>query len=102
MSLFHKKNLKKEEYVLRQSLVFLGMKKTTDEKIEQTLKDPNNESAFKDFFGPYNFMFAIPSGEKLKFSCQSLDANEIKKKIVLIIRARSGRAAPAIDDTNVS
>jgi hypothetical protein len=34
MSIFHKKNLKKEEYVLRQSLVFLGMKKSTDEKIE--------------------------------------------------------------------
>jgi len=47
-------------------------------------------------------MFAIPSGEKVKFSCQTPDANDIKKKIVLIIRARSGRSAPTIDDTNVS
>jgi hypothetical protein len=69
------------------------MRKTiTDEQIEKIKANEDNEEALKNFVGDndfHMFLFAIPTGNGINFMSEAPSPDKMKKKCVLIIRARS-------------
>ena len=63
-------------------------------------------SAFKEFLGMGNYMFAIKvSSDAITFSTEVPTSAQIKsQKVVLILKARNSNdnTAPTIDDSNIS
>jgi hypothetical protein len=57
MSLFAKKDITDEEYILKQSLIYLGMKRVRDDAISKITNDDGNKSALSDFVGRMQFLF---------------------------------------------
>jgi len=98
------------EFILKFSLIYLGMKKTAnDEMIDKIKTNEDNETAIKDFLGEgeHNmFLFAIPVGaNNVQFVSEAPSPDKIKKKCVLIIRARSKKEVTGggeLDETNIA
>jgi len=85
------------------------MRKTiTDEQIEKIKSVEENESALKNFCSDqefFMFLFAVPSGSNVQFFTTPPHPDKIKKKCVMIIRARSKKELPSggeLDMTNIS
>jgi len=72
MSLFQKSDLTVEEYLLKQTLCLLGMKKCPDEKIDKIAKNQDYQEVIKFLLeGSNQFLFAIPtSSENFSFSAE--------------------------------
>jgi len=61
MSLLTKTDLNPADHVLKYSLIYLGMRKITDEKIDK-IKQPENMEPIKEFISKdcrYLYLFAI-------------------------------------------
>lgn len=105
MSLFNQTTLSPGEYVLKYSLIYLGMRKLQDEKVDKIKANEDNDKAIKDFFGDsqlYMFLFAIPTGgESLQLQSEPPAPDKIKKKVLLILRARSKKEAGEITADNI-
>lgn len=84
-----KKDPNKEEYLLAHVLYIFGMKKLGAEKTNKILQNEETRQCFKDFFSNGNFFFAIQtSNEAIAFTSEVPPLANIKKKIILVIRAR--------------
>jgi len=64
------------------------MKKVKDETIEKILKNEDNAAAFNSFSGRDQFLFANPVGDNIKFLLDPPAPVDIKRKALLIIKAR--------------
>ena len=98
------------EFVLKYSLIYLGMKKTAnDEVIDKIKSNEDNITALtnlvsdQDFF---MFLFAIPQGSNnVTFYTEAPSPDKIKKKCVLVLRARSKKEVPGggeLDENNMA
>ena len=47
--IFNKKDVTDDEYIMKYSLIYLGMRKIRDESITKMLNDDNVRSALNDF-----------------------------------------------------
>ena len=105
MSLFNQTTLSPAEYVLKYSLIYLGMRKLQDEKVDKIKTNEDNEHALKSFFDKERqdmFLFAIPTGgESLQFQSEPPAPEKIKKKVLLILRARSKKDVGEINADNI-
>jgi hypothetical protein len=98
------------EFVLKYSLIYLGMKKTAnDEIIDKIKSNEENDSALKAFIGEseHNMcLFAIPvSANNVQYCTEAPTPDKIKKKCVLIIRARSKKEVAGggeLDEKNMA
>lgn len=88
MSLFNKKDLTDEEFIVKYALIYLGLKKARDESIQKILNDDANRSAFNDISGRASFLFANPKGEMINFSVEPPAQSQISKKALVVIKAR--------------
>jgi hypothetical protein len=84
------------------------MRKISDEKLEKLKNNDENQKAFEGFLRPegvYPFMFAVPTGaENIKFSLEPPPVTDIKKKAILILRAKppvKGGDQVTIDKMNI-
>jgi len=70
MSIFTQTNLSPADYILKQSLLYLGMRKTPDDKIKAMKGTDELQETLKKFLEPLGnslFLFAVPTGaEALK------------------------------------
>lgn len=69
-NIFTKKDLTDEEYIVKYSLIYLGMRKARDEEITKILQDDGNMSAFNDITGRASFLFVNPKGTMLNFTVE--------------------------------
>jgi hypothetical protein len=49
MSLFQKETLTKEEYILKYSLIYLGLRKLPDDKLDKVKNNEDNQKYISDF-----------------------------------------------------
>jgi dynein heavy chain len=65
------------------------MKRIKDESITKIINDDNNNSAIGDFQGRANFLFVqASSSEMLNFAVDPPQEKQIKKKALIVIKAR--------------
>jgi dynein heavy chain len=80
---------------VKYSLIYLGMKKIKDEAIDKIIKMDENVSAFASFAGRDQFLFVNPTGgEAIKFMLDPPAPSDIKRKALLIIKARPETKEP--------
>jgi hypothetical protein len=76
--------------MLKFALIYLGMKKVPEEKIQGLLGNEDLTKTVDDFLSPnsmYMFLFAVPMGaDKVVFLNDPPTLDKIKKKILLILR----------------
>jgi len=71
------------------------MKKIKDESITKILTSDENKSALSDFAGRANFLFVNqPTGEMLNFTVEPPPQAVIKKKALIVIKARPETKEP--------
>ena len=77
--------------------------------IDKIVTNEDNDAALKSFLGDSEFsmfLFAIPEGtSKVSFVSEAPSPDKIKKKCVLIIRARSKKELPGggeLDEKNIA
>jgi hypothetical protein len=98
------------EFVLKYSLIYLGMKKTAnDEVIEKIKANEDNMTALKNLVSEqefFMFCFCIPQGaSSVNFYTEAPSPDKIKKKCVLVLRARSKKEVPGggeLDENNMA
>jgi len=79
------------------------MKKVPAEKITKIQQSDETKNSFKEFFGSGSFMFALKaSADNVVFTTEVPTLNQIKQKIILILRARNDKSAPEVNEHNVS
>jgi len=108
MSLFTQTNLSPGDYILKHSLLYLGMRKTPDDKIKAIKNTDGYEETLKKFLderGQCLFLFVVPTGaEALKLQVEPPTGDAIKRKVLLCLRVRqppSGEVV-CIDESNVN
>ena len=97
------------EFVLKYSLIYLGMKKTANDEMIDKIKTEENMEAIKKFCSEqefFMFLFAVPTGTTgIQFMTEAPSPDKIKKKAVLIVRARSKKEVQGggeLDSTNMA
>jgi hypothetical protein len=93
--LFTKKELSEEEYIVKYSLIYLGLKRIKDDAIQKIMQQDENKSALSDFNGRANFLFVNQTGgEMLQFTVEPPAQALIKRKALLVIKARPETKEP--------
>jgi len=98
-SLINKKeDFKPEEFIIQRALIYFGMhKKIKDETVEKIMSD-ENLSAVKDFEVGLDFLFITATGsDMISLATAPPDPKNIKKKALLVIKARKELGEDEID-----
>jgi hypothetical protein len=88
-----------KEFVLKYSLIYLGMKKTANEEaIDKIKASEENMANLEKLVGEndyFMFLFAMPAGANgVNFLTEAPPPSAIKKKCVLVLRARAKKEVP--------
>jgi len=104
MILFQKQNLTPRETILKNTHVYLGLKKNmTEEKMKTNMHEDNLMciDQFLQHNGMYHFIFAQANGDVVKYLNTPPPPDSIKKKCLLILKTRTGSEVPEITDENI-
>jgi dynein heavy chain len=94
-SLFQKKDseLTEKEYIIKNALLFLGMKKIKPEAVEKIMSEAS--SPIQDFVGPASFLFFNATGADAVSVLTTMPApSSIKKKCLICLKARDSTEDP--------
>jgi len=91
MTIFNSTNLSAHDYLLKHTLIYLGMRKISDEKLEKLRTNGDLKDVMTQLFdGSHWFLFAVPSGaESFTYVHETPSLKQITKKIILVMRAKA-------------
>lgn len=96
MSLFTQSSVSPKEYILKQSLIYLGQRKIADDKLDKIKTNEDNIKSIDDFLandGRLLYMFAVINSSGAPVSYLPEPPATISRKCVLCLRARSPKSA---------
>jgi hypothetical protein len=92
MSLFTQTTLNTKEYIMKQSLIYLGQRKMADDKLDKIKTSEDNMKCIDDFLmmdGRLLYMFAVLNSSGVPVSYLSDPPTQLQRKVILCLRARS-------------
>ena len=104
MLLFQKQNLAPRETIIKNTHVYLGLKKNmNDDKMRANMNEDNMLviDQFLQHNGMYNFIFAQSNGDIVKYLNTPPAPETIKRKCLLLLKARTGPEVPEINEENI-
>lgn len=87
------KELTNEEYIVKYSLTYLGMKKCKDDGVAKILENDDNKASFKIFEGRQPFLFVKmlgPENMSISVDPPNLEKEGKGKKSLLVVKTVVG------------
>jgi hypothetical protein len=84
-----KDGLSVEEYIVQKAVIYFGMQKKIKDDANERIFGDENKSAIKDFEMGHEFLFiTMASADMITFATAPPDPKNIKRKALLLIKAR--------------